>query len=135
VAPAATATADIAASPPTAELIVDGKRCPGTVGGYTWGAYSQSAPWHLATGLSPLTIPADVALAAGLEGRGASIDSWTARIAAAADTTGNEAVPLGSGGATVAFDGPPAGEWVLELRLVFADGAGDGAWYWHLVVP
>lgn len=138
VAPPSTAvvpSADTATAPPTAELVVDGRRYAGTVGGYTWGTYSQSAPWHPATGLPAITVRAGAGLTAELDGGVGRIESWAALIADAADTTGDETVVLGSGGATVSLDGPPAGDWVLELRVIYADGAGDGAYYWHVVVP
>ena len=33
------------------------------------------------------------------------------------------------------FDAPPSGDWVVLVHLVFANGDGDGAYFWHVIVP
>ena len=121
-------------APPALELITDGQRKPGVVGGYTWGTYTQSAPWHPSTGLAPISVPENGELSAELTGP-TGIDSWAARVADAADPLALAVRPLGSGAGTVAFFPPPAGDWVLEIHVVYSGGAGDGAYYWRLVVP
>jgi len=35
---------------------------------------------------------------------------------------------------TFTFESPPAGDWVLEVRLQFAGGLGDARYYWRAVV-
>jgi hypothetical protein len=35
---------------------------------------------------------------------------------------------------TFTFEGPPTGDWVIEVRLQFAGGLGDTRYYWHAVV-
>lgn len=32
---------------------------------------------------------------------------------------------------TFTFEGPPAGDWVIQVRLQFAGGLGDTRYYWH----
>jgi hypothetical protein len=120
-------------APPVLELIVDGQPHAGIVGSYTWGTYTQGAPWHPATGLQSISVSANGELTAELTGA-TRMDTWAARAADAADQFAETIRPLGSGAGTVAFFPPPAGDWVLELHVVYADGAGDGAYYWHLVV-
>jgi len=131
----AAATDAPAPEPPVAELVINGDRYPGTVGGYTWDGYSQSAPWLPATGLLPVDVPAGTALSVELAGGETGVTSWTARVADAADPAAATTQPLGAGGTPVSFVGPGSGAWVLEVRVTYADGQGDGAYYWQLVVP
>jgi hypothetical protein len=131
----AAATDEPAPEPPVAELVIDGDRYPGTVGGYTWDGYSQSAPWLPAAGLPTIEVPPAAALSVELAGGQSAIASWTARVADAADPAATTTKPLGSGDAPVAVTGPGAGAWVMEVRVTYAEGRGDGAYYWHLVVP
>jgi len=132
---AAGATEAPAPEAPVAELVIDGDRYPGTVGGYSWDGYSQSAPWLPATGLSPVEVPADAALSVELAGGQTGIATWTARVADAADPAAATTRPLGEGNSTVAIVGPGSGAWVLEVRVTYADERGDAAYYWQLVVP
>ena len=122
------------AAPPAVELIVEGQPYAGTIGGYTWGTYSQSAPWRPATGLQPITVGAETTLSAVIAGQ-ARMESWAARFADAADPIAVAVTPLDAGDGPALFVGPPTGDWVLELHVVYANEAGDGAYYWHLVVP
>ena len=134
--PSVAATTEAPApEPPLAELVIDGDRYPGTVGGYTWDGYSQSAPWLPATGLSPVEVPADAALSIELAGGDAGIESWAAQVADAADPAAATTRPLGSGETTVDILGPGSGAWVMELRVTYTDARGDAAYYWQLVVP
>ena len=121
-------------APPVIELIADGKRYAGTVGSYTWGTYTQGAPWHPATGLPPIQTAENDELTAELTGP-TRIGPWAARVADAADLFAEAVRPLWSGAGTVAIFPPPPGDWVLELHVVYANEAGDGAYYWHLVIP
>ena len=118
-----------------AELVIDGDRYPGEVGGYTWDGYSQSAPWLPASGLSPVEVSADAVLSVELAGGETGIASWTAQVADAADPAAATTRPLGSGETTVDIVGPGPGAWVMEVRVTYADARGDGAYYWQLVVP
>ena len=134
--PSVAATTDATApEPPVAELVIDGDRYPGTVGGYTWAGYSQSAPWLPATGLSPVDVSPGAALSVEPVGGATGIASWTARVADADDPAAVTTQPLGAGATPVSIVGPGSGAWVLEVRLKYAGGRGDSAYYWQLVVP
>ena len=37
-------------------------------------------------------------------------------------------------GDRVPFWAPEAGEWVVYARIAFTDGAGNGTWFWRIVV-
>jgi hypothetical protein len=124
-----------APEPPLAELVIDGDRYPGEVGGYTWDGYSQSAPWLPAAGLSPIDVPADAPLSVELASGETGIASWTAQVADATDQAAATTRSLGAGETTVDVVGPGSGAWVMEVRVTYADGRGDGAYYWQLVVP
>lgn len=135
--PAASAATPAAASPPSfdapaATMVVGGRRVAGEVGGYTWRAYSQSAPWLPAGALETVTVAAGERLAIELAG-GAIVESWTASAATAADASGDVLTGLGAGGATIRFAAPAAGDWVVAVTIVYGGGLGSGAYYWHLV--
>ena len=117
---------------PVATLVTATGRHPGDVGGFDFGTYTQSAPWLPASALDRVDVAAGEALRVELDGR-TSIAEWTAAYAAAADVTGDQLVGLGGGEAAIAFDGPPAGAWVVTVTIVYADGLGSGAYYWHVV--
>ncbi len=142
--PAATATeADASVAPatpaavsdaPLAVLVVGAERHPGEVGGFTFGRYSQSAPWLPATALDSIRVPADAELRVELDDR-ATIDGWVARLATSADVTADAVTGLAEGGgAVVAFNAPVPGDWVVSVTITYGDGLGSGAYFWHLIV-
>lgn len=119
---------------PVAWLIAEGDRDPGAIGGYVFGTSSSSAPWLPATALRRVTVAAGTTLAVELDDR-ATIASWGARYAAAADPTGDRLTGLGEAtGPPIEFAAPPTGDWVVSVVITYGGGRGDGAYYWHLVV-
>jgi hypothetical protein len=119
---------------PLAFLVVDANRYPGEVGGFTFGRYSQSAPWLPAKALDSITVPAGAQLRVELDDR-ATIDGWMARVATAADVTADSVAGLAEGGgALVAFGAPAPGDWVVSVTITYGEGLGSGAYFWHLIV-
>lgn len=142
--PAATATAAIEsvapATPravsdaPLAFLVVGADRQLGKVGGFTFGRYSQSAPWLPATALEPIKVPAAAELRVELDDR-ARIDGWVVRIATAEDVTADAVTGLAEGrGPAAAFRAPTPGDWVVSVTITYGDSLGSGAYFWHLIV-
>lgn len=126
--------ADQSADVPVASLVVEGQRYPGEIGGYTFGRVSSSAPWLPAFALDQVTIPAGVQLRVELDDR-ATIAEWHARYAAAGDTAAFVITGLDDGTSPVAeFRAPPPGDHVLSVVVTYGGGAGNGAYYWHVVV-
>jgi hypothetical protein len=123
-----------ASDAPIAVLVVGAKRHPGEVGGFTFGTYSQSAPWLPATALDTVAVRAGAALRVEVDDR-STVAGWIARLATAADVTADAVTGLAEGdGPTVAFAAPAAGDWVVSLTITYGDGLGSGAYYWHLVI-
>ncbi len=129
--PAPTSAANDA---PIAFLVIGAQRNAGEVGGFTFGSYSQSAPWLPATALDAVRVPAGAQLRVELDDR-ATIAGWTARLATAADVTADSVTGLAEGDGPIAeFGAPSAGDWVLSLTIAYGSGLGSGAYYWHLVI-
>jgi hypothetical protein len=127
-------TASPASDAPIAVLAVGSDRYAGEVGGFTFGTYSQSAPWLPASALGTVVVPAGAELSVELDDR-ATIAGWTARQATAADVTADTVTGLAEGdGPTAAFGAPAVGDWVVSLTITYGDGLGSGAYYWHIVV-
>ena len=119
---------------PLAFLVVGVDRQLGEVGGFTFGRYSQSAPWLPATALEPFKVPAAAELRVELDDR-ATIDSWVVRIATAEDVTADAVTGLAKGrGPAAAFRAPSPGDWVVSVTITYGDGLGSGAYFWHLIV-
>lgn len=130
----APATPAALSNAPLAFLVVGPDRYPGEVGGFTFGRYSESAPWLPATALDMVTVPAGTELNVELDDR-AAIDGWTARVATAADVTADGVAGLAEGGGPVAaFAAPATGDWVVSVTITYGDGLGSGAYFWHLIV-
>jgi hypothetical protein len=130
----APATPGAVSDAPLAFLVVDANRYPGEVGGFTFGRYSQSAPWLPAKALDSITVPAKAELRVELDDR-ATIDGWTARVATAADETADSVAGLAEGrGAVVAFGAPAPGDWVVSVTITYGDSLGSGAYFWHVIV-
>ena len=140
--PAASTSGTLSAPPPTpaasiaplATLVIGAQRHPGEVGGFTFGRFSESAPWLPATALDTVQARAGTELRVELDDR-ATMQDWTARIATAADVTADAVTGLASGvGPAAAFTAPPSGDWVVSLTITYGEGLGSGAYYWHLTV-
>lgn len=119
---------------PLAFLLVGGERFPGEVGGFTFGPYTQSAPWLPARALDTVALEPGADVRIVLDDR-AAIEAWSARLAAADDVTGDAVAQLASGsGMVAAFAAPGAGDWVLAISITYTGGRGDGIYFWHVVV-
>jgi hypothetical protein len=119
---------------PVATLVVGEQRHPGEVGGFTFGRFSESAPWLPATALDTVQVKAGTELRVELDER-ATMTDWTARIATAADVTADAVKGLASGaGPAAAFTVPEPGDWVVSVTITYGEGLGSGAYYWHLKV-
>ena len=119
---------------PGATLVVGGQRHPGEVGGFTFGRFSESAPWLPATALDAVQVTSETELRVELDER-AMMEDWTARIATAADVTADAVEGLASGaGPVAAFAVPGPGDWVVSVTITYGEGLGSGAYYWHLKV-
>jgi hypothetical protein len=119
---------------PVATLVVGAQLHPGEVGGFTFGRFSESAPWLPATALETVQVEPGSDLRVELDGR-ATIKDWTARIATAADVTADAVKSLASGaGRVAAFTVREPGDWVVSVTITYGEGLGSGAYYWHLKV-
>jgi len=119
---------------PLATLVIGAQRYPGEVGGFTFGRFSESAPWLPATALDTVQVRAGTELRVELDDR-ATMKDWTARVAIAADVTADAVSGLASGiGPAAAFIAPRSGDWVVSVTITYGQGLGSGAYYWHLIV-
>lgn len=117
--------------PPSAILLAEGGEVgsEGQLGTYTWNDQGSDSPWLRGT---PFRVAAGVGvrvLPVGDE----RFASWTARLAPAADRTGETARSVGRGRGVPSLR-LPAGSWVLQLHAVFEGGMGEAAYYWALTV-
>ena len=131
------------ATPPAASLSAgDGDAVAGDLGSGCYLGACGDGPWLAAHGLESIELTgADDQLTVAIES-GFSFVQWSASYAAAEDTTGDQVETLAEGGAedgppltAASFDAPPSGDWVVLVHLVFANGDGDGAYFWHVIVP
>lgn len=118
-------------APPDAVLSVEGgDPVTGQLGTFIWLETGSDAPWLPG---APIAVGAGEPLTLRLV-PDADISTWSARYVPA-DATGPEgAKALGEGADDPAFAAPEAGTWTLVVRLIFADGAGDASYFWHLTV-
>ncbi len=129
---------DSLGGPPTA-LLSSGAADPrpGTLGGFAYGVRGAAAPWIPAEALVAHPTASGEPLAIGLDADG--IAAWSVRGAGASDPSGRSAEVLGhddrpSPDGRIHVVAPGAGRWVLEARIEYASGRGDGAYYWLLEV-
>lgn len=137
--PSETLESELPATPavsdaPLAVLVIGAQRHPGEVGGFTFGRFSDSAPWLPAMALDTIQVRTGTELRVELDDR-ATIKDWTARVATAADVTADAVTGLASGvGPVAAFAAPGPGDWVVSVTITYGRGLGSGAYYWHLIV-
>jgi hypothetical protein len=118
--------------PPNATILVGGDVYRGEVGSYSWKASGQDAPWLPADALESVPVGARESLRVTM--KDVAIESWTARLAPAAEKDGLPATALGEGTGPIAFSGPSSGNWVILVTIQFADSLGSGAYYWLIEV-
>lgn len=132
------APTDAAPLRPVGVILTADATLAGELGSYTMDGAGADSPWLGAGGIPSLAIgPFDTISVALIDG--VPIEDSTAVMAAADDARGSrtQAVP----GAHLSADhrvlrlGPiPPGRWVVSVRLVRADGRGDGTTYWAITV-
>jgi hypothetical protein len=109
----------------------------GVLGGYVYGESGSDAPWIPAAGLEAIPLTPGLGLEITLD-RGA-VAGWVVSVATETDAQGEAPRPLATGegpsdGGPIRFAAPAVGRWVLEARIAYAAGMGDGAYYWLLDV-
>jgi hypothetical protein len=129
---ASTATDQPTASgPPLARLAAEGgDPTAGQLGTYTWGDGGSDSPWlpgaRIAVGSGePLTVTFATTPRVG---------SWRARAVPSTSDGPAGAIVLGQGSGTPRFEAPEPGTWTVEVRVVFAKGAGTASYFWQLAV-
>lgn len=117
--------------PPAASLAVDGgDPVVGELGSFTWQGAGSDAPWlagkpiHIGPG-ERLTLTLAQPLA---------IEHWTAARVPSVGLDSAPTVGLGEGDGPVAFTGPPAGAWSIQVSVWFADSLGSASYYWRVEV-
>ena len=119
------------AGPPAATLAAEGgDPVTGQLGTYIWAGGGSDSPWLRGAKVSvghdePLIVSFHPDIA---------IDSWTAWLVPASATGPAGAQSLGAGVDVPHVAAPKAGAWTLEVTAVFADGAGNAAYFWELDV-
>ncbi len=115
--------------PPAAWIAVEGgDAASGQLGSFTWKESGSDGPWLPGT---PIVVGAGETLLVTFDDP-VRFSTWTARRLPAGTTDGSGALPVGSGGSSIAFGLPEPGDWSVELTVTFADGIGSGSWYWQV---
>jgi hypothetical protein len=120
-----------ASGPPLAELGAEGgDPTAGQLGTYTWGDGGSDSPWLLGARIGvgsgePLTVTFAPP---------ARVGSWKARAVPSTSDGPADAIVLGHGSGTPRFEAPEPGTWTVEVRVVFAKGAGTASYFWQLAV-
>jgi hypothetical protein len=126
-----TGTPDPAAVPPTASIAVDGgDPVVAQLGTYTWGGMGSDSPWLPGT---PIGVGGGETLHVTFD-RTIDVADWAARYVPSLATGPDGALPLGPGDELGAFTTPPTGSWTVEVRVSFADGAGEASYFWQVTV-
>jgi hypothetical protein len=127
-----------AAEQPAAVLEAPGGPIRGTLGSWTLDGQGSDSPWLPASALHEVAVrQGRITVRFGGE---VAIGAWSARLAPANDPAGETATALGERepdqppSPAVVLESPPAGRWVLSVRLDRADGRGDATFYWLLRV-
>ena len=126
-----------ASVPPAAVLTLGRSRHEGELGTYVYQGAGADAPWLPSRALDRVPAKRGAPMVFSLE-QGAVV-AWSIRFAPAGDAQGAAARrhgerDAGSPARAIRIPSLPAGRWVLEVRVVYADEAGDGAYYWYLDV-
>lgn len=129
--PSSVAPAPTGDRPPDARLAAEGgDAVAGQLGSYTWADGGSDSPWLPG---APLRVGAREPLSISMDPP-VGIASWRARSVPSTADGPEGAVVLGEGAGTPAFSAPGAGTWTVEVRVAFADGAGDASYYWSVEV-
>jgi hypothetical protein len=121
----------IVTGPPAAALAAEGgDATDGQLGTYAWGDGGSDAPWlhgeRVAVGAGePLIVRFRPETA---------IETWSARVVPASADGPAGASGLGQGSGQPRFAAPGAGTWTAEVRVVFANAAGEASYFWQLAV-
>jgi hypothetical protein len=117
--------------PPDARLAAEGgDSVVGQLGSYTWADGGSDSPWLPG---APITVGVGEPLTIGFEPP-VGVDSWGARVVPSTADGPDGAAILDQGAGPPAFTIPAAGSWTVEVRVVFADGAGDASYFWKVEV-
>jgi hypothetical protein len=117
--------------PPDARLAAEGgDSVVGQLGSYTWADGGSDSPWLPG---APITVGVGEPLTIGFEPP-VGVDSWGARVVPSTADGPDGAAILDQGAGPPAFAIPAAGSWTVEVRVVFADGAGDASYFWKVEV-
>jgi hypothetical protein len=137
----------VAELPPAAELrLPDGPTVEGQLGSWCYYDGCADSPAPLKSALPAL----DIRRRAGLTFGFAEGDQFAyVEVQYSAESDFTPVVDLASGGTYVdpdtnatqgpllsefSFDGPPSGDWVLEIQVRFPGEVGDAPYYWHAMV-
>jgi hypothetical protein len=134
-APTASASPDVSDTPtdgpPEAVLAAEGgDPVTAQLGTYTWGDAGSDSAWLSG---APIAVGAGEPLSVAVE-PAVAIESWRARSVPSTADGPDGASLVGEGDGNPAFAAPGAGSWTVEVRVVFADGAGDASYFWRLDV-
>jgi hypothetical protein len=129
--PSDRASGTVAAGPPVAAVAAQGgDPTDGQLGTYTWGDGGSDAPWlpgaRIAVGAGePLTVTFRPET---------TIGRWSARTVPASADGPAGATILAHGSGRPQFIAPGGGTWTVEVRVVFANAAGEASYFWQLAV-
>jgi hypothetical protein len=126
-----TGTPDPAAGPPAASIAVEGgDPVVAQLGTYTWGGTGSDSPWLPGT---PIGVGGGETLHITFD-RAIDVADWAARYVPSVATDPDGSLSLGRGPDPGTFTAPPAGSWTVEVRVTFADGAGEASYFWQVSV-
>ena len=143
MSPSALPTVSVPATGPTEPAAIlqtgDGPPISGTLGSWAFEDAGSDTPWIPSTAMTPLDVAAGRVLAVTFADA-APVGAWQAAAAHVADHSGRAAWVVGGRDTsepsmrTVVVGPLPVGDWVLSVRLFRADGRGDAAFYWSVMV-
>jgi hypothetical protein len=125
--------------PPDTLLSAAGEDHRGWRGSFCYGGMCGDAPYPDAANLDGVELAA-ASQELGLALADGSPFWWDASVSAAADQTGEDAIPVGGIDdpdepvVHATFDGPDSGSWVLHVAITFDEEQGAAHYYWRLEV-
>ena len=120
---------------PVAILVIGAQRHAGEVGGFTFGRFSDSAPWLPATALDTVRVPAGTELRVELDDRATIAGLDRAHRDRGRRHGGRGHRPgLGRRPRRRVQLPPASGDWVVSVTITYGEGLGSGAYYWHLII-